>query len=92
MEDMAADDLKRNALGTMLDAWDAALGMGIKPTALAEVTLYIAITDLVAEHGEDAAADIMAALPARIKDGEFSYSNEDLEADAGIDAAPEGEA
>lgn len=78
MEEMAADELKRNALGTMLDAWDAALGLGIEPTALAEVTMYIAITDLVAEHGEDAAAAILAALPERIKAGEFSYSADDL--------------
>ncbi len=47
---------------------------GVEPRDLAEAALCAAMCELVAVHGEDAAAQIAARLADRAASGEFSVS------------------
>jgi hypothetical protein len=45
------------------EAWNAAEDDGVESGALAHASLFAALTTLVSTHGEEAAADLVAALP-----------------------------
>jgi predicted YcjX-like family ATPase len=60
------------ALEYVAEAWNAAEGDGVDTAALAHASLFAALTTLVDAHGEEAAADLVAALPERIRCGEYS--------------------
>lgn len=66
------DEQKRIALERILDAWDAALSEGVQPELLATTAIFAALTDMVDLHGEEDVASMMADLPDRIRNGEFS--------------------
>ncbi|MDZ4775483.1 MAG: hypothetical protein SGJ23_01700 [Alphaproteobacteria bacterium] len=72
--DVAAQ--KSIALDLLLNAWDAALAKGVAPELLASTAIFAALTDMVDMHGPDAVADFCAALPARIRAGEFTMRDE----------------
>lgn len=65
---------KRVALGLLLDAWDEALRRGVAPELLATTAIFAALTDMVDIHGEVAVAEMMTALPDRIRAGEFTLA------------------
>ena len=67
---------KRKAVGLFLDAWDEACTQGIPSDLLSEVCLFLALTDLVEDRGEEDVASIMEALPERVRRGEFSLGEE----------------
>ncbi len=67
-----AEEQKRKVMSLFLDAWDEACAQGIPSELLSEVCLYLALTDLVEDHGEDDVADIIETLPYRIRKGEFT--------------------
>ena len=71
---------KKIALDLFLDAWDKASENGVESDLLCEVMIYMALTDLVADRGEDQTASLVESLPDRILDGEFTL--EDPEDDA----------
>lgn len=71
-----ADEQKRKAMTLFLDTWDEGCAQGIPSELLSEVCLYLALTDLVEEHGEDDVADIIETLPYRIRSGEFTLKAE----------------
>lgn len=70
---MTEDEQKRHALNLMLDAWDAGLRAGVSAEALASAAIYAALTDMVEAHGEEPVAQMAAALPARLRAGEFTF-------------------
>lgn len=63
---------KRKAMMLFLDAWDEACAQGIPSDLLSEVCLYLAITDLVEDRGEEDVAAILEALPDRVRAAEFT--------------------
>lgn len=63
---------KRKAMLMFLDAWDEGCAQGIPSDLLSEVCLYLAISDLVEERGEEEAAQLMEILPRRILAGQFT--------------------
>ena len=63
---------KKIALDLFLNAWDKACEQGVEADLLCEVMIYMAITDLVADRGEELTADLFDSLPERILDGEFT--------------------
>ena len=63
---------KRAAFGYLHEAWVEARIDGIDGDCLAQACLFAAIAELVSTYGEDAAAHYAEALPARIRNGEFS--------------------
>lgn len=69
-------DQKKRALSLILDAWDNGLNEGVDSVILAEVAIYAALTDLVAEQGEEAIAQIFEELPKRIRAGEFTLEED----------------
>lgn len=60
------------ALEYIAEAWNSAEDDGIEQPALAHASLFAAITMLVRNYGEDAAAELIGALPERILSGEYS--------------------
>jgi hypothetical protein len=74
LEDLAAADARRAALGYVTEAFALALLDGIDAEAFAEAALCTAMCELVAAHGEDSAALVAARLADRAAAGEFSVS------------------
>ncbi len=60
------------ALEYIAEAWNTAEEDGIEQPALAHASLFAAITMLVRNYGEEAAAELVTALPDRIRSGEYS--------------------
>jgi|SoimicMinimDraft_8_1059736.scaffolds.fasta_scaffold73181_1 hypothetical protein len=65
-------DQKKVALGHVKEAWMDAWLDGIDAECMAQVSLFVTMTELVATHGEEATARFAASLPKRISAGEFS--------------------
>src|ERR1700737_3280780 len=63
---------KKVALSYLGEAWAEARLDGIDDDCMAQACLFAAIAELVSTYGEDAAAHYAEALPARIRNGEFS--------------------
>ena len=80
---LSDEQQKKLALDLFLDAWDKACEQGVEADLLCEVMIYMAITDLVADRGEDVTASLFESLPDRILDGEFTLDQDD-------DAGPNG--
>ena len=74
---LSDEQQKKFALDQFLEALDKACDNGVEADLLCEVMIYLAITDLVADRGEELTASLFEDLPARIKDGEFSLENAD---------------
>lgn len=72
---LAEETQKKIALDLFLNAWDKATEQGVEADLLCEVMIYMAITDLVADRGEDQTASLMETLPERILDGEFTLDD-----------------
>lgn len=60
------------ALEYIADAWNAAETDGVDSEALSHAALFAALATLVRSHGEDATAKLIADLPVRISNGEYS--------------------
>ena len=65
-------ELKKVALGHVKEAWMDAWLDGIDSECMAQVSLFVTMTELVATYGEEATAKFAASLPKRISAGEFS--------------------
>ena len=71
-ERIADGEERQAALGYLSEAWAEARLDGIDEDCLAQACLFTALAELVSTYGEDAAARYAEALPARIRNGEFS--------------------
>ena len=65
-------EARQLALEYLAEAWNTAEDEGVETLALAHASLFAAIATLVREHGEDAAARLVAGLPDRIREGEYN--------------------
>ena len=65
-------EARNAALRHIIDAWDEALLSGVHPEQMASAMLYAAISEMVGAHGEDKVADMIASLPERIRNGEYT--------------------
>jgi hypothetical protein len=68
----AEHEQKRLALACLQDAWIEARHEGIDGDCLAQTALFLALAELIATYGEEAAARYAENLGARIRNGEFS--------------------
>ncbi|MFN4089069.1 MAG: hypothetical protein ACK4QW_08515 [Alphaproteobacteria bacterium] len=73
---LGEESQRKIAIEMFLDTWDKAADYGVTAEILAEVLIYLAVTDLVDDRGEEWAADIVSELPDRIRGGEFTLENE----------------
>ena len=64
------------ALEYLAEAWNTAEDEGIESLALAHASLFAALATLVRAHGEEATAKLVAALPDRIRGGEYSLERQ----------------
>ena len=69
-----SDDESLRALDCILEAWEVGATSGIKPELMAYAAIYTALSDLVANYGEDAVADLTGRLGDRIRSGEFTLN------------------
>lgn len=67
-----SDDESLRALDCILDAWEVGASSGVRPELMAYAAIYAALSDLVANYGEDAVADLAGGLVNRVKSGEFT--------------------
>lgn len=73
---MTGLDSKSRALELIIDAWETALGEGADPDIVASVAIYAALADMVDRYGAEAVAEFCAALPERVRAGEFTLRDE----------------
>lgn len=71
-EGMDPDDSTFRALSLILEAWDEGTESGVPAEKMAYAALFTALTDLVAQFGEDAVVKLTRGLEDRIHMGEFS--------------------
>ncbi len=76
---LSEDQQKKLALDLFLKTWDNACEAGVEADLLCEVMIYMAVTDLVADRGEELTAELFETLPERILDGEFTLDDDDEE-------------
>lgn len=62
------------ALEHLAEAWHSAESEGLEAEAMAHAAIFAALATLVTDYGEEAVADLVAALPKRIRAGEYSLS------------------
>ncbi|HHB82031.1 MAG TPA: hypothetical protein ENK61_01025 [Devosia sp.] len=62
------------ALEYIADAWNSAEADGIDSEALSHAALFAALATLVRAHGEEETAKLIADLPIRISNGEYSLN------------------
>ncbi len=60
------------ALEYIADAWNSAEADGVDPEALSHAALFAALATLVRAFGEEQTASLIADLPSRISNGEYS--------------------
>ena len=75
---LSPDRQKKIALDLFLEAWDKAMEVGVDSDLLSEVLIYMGVTDLVADRGENWTAEVFEDLPERIREGEFTMPEEYL--------------
>jgi hypothetical protein len=71
-EGMDPDDSTFRALSLILEAWDEGTESGVPNEQMAYAALFTALTDLVAQFGEEAVTSLARGLEQRITLGEFS--------------------
>jgi hypothetical protein len=69
-------EARQLALEYLAEAWNAAEDDGVESLALAHASLFAAIATLVRVHGEEATAKVVAALPDRIREGEYNLERQ----------------
>ena len=65
-------EARQLALEYLAEAWNMAEDEGIESIALAHASLCAALATLVRTHGEETTARLVDALPARIREGEYT--------------------
>lgn len=60
------------ALEYLAEAWNHAEDDGVQSASLAHASLFAALATFVKMHGDEAAADLIAQLPDRIRSGEYN--------------------
>ena len=64
----------RAALAYVTEAFAEAILAGIESDSFAQAALSAALRELVATYGEESVASFAAALPERIRAGEFTFA------------------
>lgn len=65
-------DARQIALEYIAEAWNNAEADGLEGEAISHAALFAALATLVRIFGEEATADLVANLPERIRQGEYS--------------------
>ena len=71
-EDFGLADRQQTAMSSLQAAWEEALEQGVEQDILIETSLFAALSQIIQQSSEEAAADYCAKLPQRIQSGEFT--------------------
>jgi hypothetical protein len=69
-------EARQLALEYLAEAWNTAEDEGVESIALAHASLFAALATLVKTHGEETTALLVAALPDRIRSGEYDLDRQ----------------
>ena len=75
IDDLAAAEDRRVALGYVTEAFAEAILAGIESDSFAHAALFAAFQELVSIYGEEAVAQFAERLGERIRQGEFSITS-----------------
>ena len=75
IDDLAAVEDRRVALGYVTEAFAEAILAGIESDSFAHAALFAAFQELVSIYGEEAVAQFAERLGERIRQGEFSIAS-----------------
>jgi len=75
IDDLAAADDRRVALGYVTEAFAEAIMAGLESDSFAHAALFAAFQELVSIYGEEAVAQFAERLGERIRQGEFSIAS-----------------
>jgi len=75
IDDLAAAEERRVALGYVTEAFAEAILAGIESDSFAHAALFAAFQELVSIYGEEAVAQFAERLGERIRQGEFSIAS-----------------
>ena len=75
IDDVAAAEDRRVALGYVTEAFAEAILAGIESDSFAHAALFAAFRELVSIYGEEAVAQFAERLGERIRQGEFSIAS-----------------
>ncbi|MDA1311592.1 MAG: hypothetical protein O2985_18605 [Proteobacteria bacterium] len=70
------DEQKRMALRMILEVWEDALAQGVAAEMVASSAIFAALTDMIESYGEETVAEMVAEWPHRIREGEFTLSDD----------------
>ena len=70
------DEQKRLALRMILETWEDALAQGVAPEMVASSAIFAALTDMIEHYGAETVAEMVAEWPDRIREGEFTLSDD----------------
>tara|TARA_Y100000588_G_scaffold393748_1_gene510973 strand:- start:4750 stop:5010 length:261 start_codon:yes stop_codon:yes gene_type:complete len=70
------DEQKQLALRIILEAWEDALAQGVSAEMIASSAIFAALTDMIEHYGEEAVAEMVAEWPGRIRNSEFTLSQD----------------
>jgi hypothetical protein len=80
VDDLATiKEKKKAALAYLCEAWDEAEAEGIDSEIIAHAALFTALCDLVATYGEEPVAELVATLPKRVRELEFTVTERALQ-------------
>ncbi len=74
LDELAAADERRAALGYVTEAFAEAVLAGIEGDCFAHAALFAAFQELVDTYGEEAVATFAERLPERVRHGEFTVA------------------
>ena len=75
-EILQEDEQKQLALRIILEAWEDALAQRVSAEMVASSAIFAALTDMIEHYGEESVAEMVAEWPDRIRDGEFTLSQD----------------
>lgn len=75
-EILPEDEQKQLALRIILEAWEDALAQRVSAEMVASSAIFAALTDMIEHYGEESVAEMVAEWPDRIRDGEFTLSQD----------------
>ena len=74
IDDLAAADDRRVALGYVTEAFAEAIMAGLESDSFAHAAIFAAFQELVSIYGEEAVAQFAEGLGERIRQGEFTIA------------------
>jgi hypothetical protein len=74
LEELAAADARRAAMGYVTEAFAEAVLAGIEGDCFAHAAMFAALQELVGVYGEDPVARFVETLPEKVRRGDYTIA------------------